>query len=59
MQGRVTLDAPPVEVGPQGDQILGDLEVALEAGDHQAGVAVAVGYLDVWRKGNFSMNKRK
>lgn len=49
MQRGVSLDRLPVHVGPDLDEVLGDPEVALVAGDHQAGVAVPVRHLDVWK----------
>ena len=50
VQRRVALHRLPVHVRPDLDEVLGDPEVALVARDHQAGVSVAVGNLDVWRK---------
>ena len=47
VQGRVALDGLAVDVGADVEQVLGDLVVALVARDHQAGVAVPVGDLDV------------
>ena len=47
VERRVPLDRLPVDVGADADEVLGDPEVALVAGDHQAGVAVSVRYLDI------------
>jgi len=47
VQCRVALNAAAVHIGVQGEQILGDAEVTLVAGDHQAGVAVTVRHLKV------------
>jgi len=47
MERRVALHAATVDVRVQGEQILGDAEVALVAGDHQAGVAMSVRHLKV------------
>ena len=50
VQRRVALHRLPVHVGTDLDEVLGDPEVALVARDHQAGVSVAVGNLDVWKR---------
>ena len=50
VQRRVALDGLAVDVGADVQQVLGDLVVALVARDHQAGVAVAVRHLDVWKR---------
>ena len=47
VQRRVALDGLPVDVRADADEVLGDPEVALVAGYHEAGVAVSVGYLDI------------
>ena len=50
VQGRVALDALAVDVGAQFDQVAGDLQVALVAGDHQTRVAVPIRHLDVYQQ---------
>ena len=47
VQRRVALDAAPVDARPARHEELGDLQVALVAADHEAGVAVTVGDLDI------------
>ena len=47
MKGRVALDGLSVDVSLLLHQILGDFVVAFVAGDHQASVAVTIGYFDV------------
>ena len=49
VQCRVPLDGLAVDVGLLLHQVLGDLVVTLVAGDHQAGVPVSVGDLNVWK----------
>ena len=51
MEGGVALDGLPVHVGTDLDEVLGDFEMTLVAGYHEAGVAVPVGYLNIWKKG--------
>ena len=50
VERRVALDRLPVDVGADADEVLGDPEVALVAGDHQARVPVPVRYLDICKK---------
>ena len=50
----VALDGLPVDVGADADEVLGDPEVALVAGNHEAGVAVSVGYLDICKRSGFA-----
>lgn len=47
VQRRVALDAAPVDARAPLHQVFGDVEVALVAADHQTGVTVPIGYLDV------------
>ena len=49
MQGRVSFDRLPVDVGLLFHKVLGDFVVALVAGDHQAGVPMTVGHFNVWK----------
>lgn len=44
---RVALDTAPIHIGVQPQQMMGDAQVALVAGDHQARVPMPVGHLDV------------
>lgn len=50
MQGRVTFDALSVHVGSETQQVLRDLVMAFVARDHQTGVSVPVGHLDIYEK---------
>ena len=50
MKSSVALDGFPVDIGPDLDEVLRDLEVALVARDHEAGVSVPVRNLNVWKK---------
>lgn len=47
VQRRVALHALAVDVRRDVDEVFGDVEVALVAGDHQARVPVAIGDLNV------------
>ena len=47
----VALDRLPVDVGSDLDQVVGDSEMTLVAGDHETGVSVAVGDLNICKIG--------
>jgi len=51
MQRSVAFDALFVDISFQGQQEVGDFVVAFVASDHQARVAVTVGYFDVCGNG--------